>query len=233
MNSKTTFRPLRQQVRIGPLRLLAALVLTASATLAAPRIAAASEFQVSGTGTFKPLSVEQLAGLPGDLAFSRNDLRSGRWSFSVRYEDTVRDTDPDPHTGRFVGAIRAFRLVMGDTTVDLPVDRAQIVVSDGGGGHSSREFIRLETTATLPAGILKLSWVQVNQQPPNIDLRGSAGVLSGDGLPAPAVVANLPVANPSDKFLILQIDRPGNESKPLLYLSSSLLSVTALPVTAP
>ncbi len=110
-----------------------------AAGIAIPGTSAAAEIGVTGSGTFKPLSAEQLAALPANLAFSRADLASGTWSFSVRYDDGVPDTDPDPYAGRYAGAIRAYRLVVGSTTVDLPVDHAVIVTSDGGGGFPNRD----------------------------------------------------------------------------------------------
>ncbi|TBR77030.1 MAG: hypothetical protein EPN64_04430 [Burkholderiaceae bacterium] len=197
-----------------------------------PRTSVAAEISLSGSGSFKPPSAEQLAALPAGLGFSQADLASGHWSFSVRYDDSIPDTDPDPYVGRYVGAIRAFRLVVGSSTVDLPVNQAQIVVSDGGLGFPNRESIRLQARATIPSGILRLSWIQVNQQPQGTDLRGPAGLLPSDALPAYAMVANLATASPFDRYLELRIDPPGG-SRPLLYLSSSKLSVTARPATAP
>jgi len=123
--------------------------------------------------------------------------------------------------------------VIGNTTLDLPVDQAVIVVSDGGGGFPNRESIRVETQASTPSGLLRLSWVQVNQQPKGTDLRGAAGLLPNHALPAYSIVANLPTASPFDRFLELRLDRPGGDPRPLLYLSSSKLSVTAAPATAP
>lgn len=233
MQSDASSKP-QQRQRASPAThslFIAALVLTAS--LAAPRISHAAEIQLVGTGSFKPPSSEQLAALPNDLGFSRSDLASGSWSFSVRYDDSTRDTDPDPYVGRYSGAIRAFRLVIGGTAVDLPVDQAQLIVSDGGGAFSNRESIRLETKALWPSGLLRLSWVQVHQQAKSTDLRGRAGLLSNDAVPAYSVVANLATASPFDRFLELRIDRPGGDPRPLLYLSSSKISVTAGPAAAP
>ncbi len=85
----------------------------------------------------------------------------------------------------------------------------------------------------MPSGLLRLSWVQVHQQPKGTDLRGPAGVLSNDALPPYSMVANMPTASPFDRFLELRIDHPSGDPRPLLYLSSSKLSVTAGPVTAP
>ena len=209
----------------------AALVLTAS--FAVPRTSFAAEVVVSGSGSFKPPSAQQLAALPVDAGISRADFASGKWSFSVRYDDGMIDSNPDPHLGRYVGAIHAFRLVIGGTTVDFPVDQAQILVSDGGGGFPNRESTRVESTTSISSGLLHLGWIQVNQQPQGTDLRGPAGALASDALPPYAQVANLPTASPFDRYLELRVDSPGDGSRPLLYLSSSKLSVTASPATAP
>ncbi len=217
-----------------------ALVAMTSVTLAGTTYAA--DIQLTGTGSFKPPTPAQLATLPQDLGFSRSDLASGQWSFSVRYDDSSPDGDPDPLKGRYSGAIRSFRLVLGSTTVDFPVTQAQILVSDGGGGFPSRESVRVEAKSVLPSGILRFSWIQVNQQASGMDLRGAAGGLSSDALPPASMVANLNTASPFDRFVELRIDRQGSlggdipplpSSTPLLYLSASKLSVTASPVTAP
>ena len=213
--------------------LLMAAPLVLAAGIAMPRASAAAEFKLSGDGTFKPPSAEQLAALPADLGFSRADLQSGTWSFLMRYDDRLPDQDPDPYSARYVGAIGAARLVIGGATLDLPVEQAEIVVSDGGGAFPHREMIRLEARAATPSGTLRLSWVQANQQAKGTDLRGPAGVLQGDALPAAAVLANLNTASAFDKFLELRIDRSVGDPKPLLYLSSSKLTVSAAPATAP
>jgi hypothetical protein len=233
MKSKMQYesRQTKHRPKVAYFLFTAALVLAAS--VAMPGTSAAAEVKLSGSGTFKPPSAALLATLPADLGFSRADLESGNWSFSVRYEDSIPDADPDPYVGRYAGAIRAFRLVIGGTTVDLPVDQAQIVISDGGGGFSNRESIRVEAKALTSSGLLRLSWVQVNQQAKGADLRGPAGLLPSDALPAYAMVANLATASPFDRFLELRVDRPGGDPRPLLYLSSSKLSVTAGPATAP
>lgn len=232
MDSDIQHRPrgTKQRLKAAPFLVTTALVLTVS--IAMPRTSDAAEINLSGSGTFKPLKAEQLAALPTDLGFSQRDLTSGNWSFSVRYEDSTSDAEPDRYVGRYVGAVRSFRLVIGSTTLDLPVDRAAIVVSDGGGGFPNRESLRIEAKALMLSGVLRLSLVQVNQQPKGADLRGSAGVLPSDAMPPHSMVANSVTANPFDRFLELRIDRLGGDSKPLLYLSSSKLSVTAGPATA-
>lgn len=222
--------------RKSPLKTTCCLWATAFvfiACTALPRTSAAAEIHLSGEGTFKPPSAEQLAALPADLGFSRRDLASGNWSFFVRYADSTPGVTSAPYTERYAGAIRAFRLVIGGSTVNLPVSQAEIAISDGGGSFTNRESIRVETKAALPSGILRLSWVQVNQQAKGVDLRGPAGLLSSVALPPYAVVSNLATVNPYDRFLELRIDHPGGDSRPLLYLSSSQLSVVAGPATAP
>jgi hypothetical protein len=225
-------RTRRQVLKGASFFITAALVLSAS--IAVPRTSSAAEIKLSGSGTFKPPKAEQLAALPADLGISQQDLASGNWSFSVRYEDGTPDAVSDPHLGRYAAAVRSMRLIVGDTTLDLPVDQAAILVSDGAGGYSNRESIRVEVKAAMPVGLLRLSWVQVNQQPKGTQLRGPAGVLPSDAMPPSSTIANLAAANLFDRFLELRIDRPpGGDPLPLLYLSSSKLSVTAGSATTP
>ncbi len=212
---------------------LAGAALVLAAGFALPQTSLAAEVSVSGSGSFKPPSAQQLAALPDNAGISRADLASGKWSFSVRYDDGMPDSNPNPYLGRYVGAIHAFRLVIGSTTVDFPVTQAQILVSDGGSGVPNRESIRLEATTSISSGLLHLSWIQINQKPQDTDLRGPTGVLASDALPPFTQVANLPTASAFDRYLELRIDSPGDGSRPLLYLSSSQLSVTASPATAP
>lgn len=211
---------------------LATTALALASLLALP--CSAATFTLSGSGRFKSPTAEQLSSLPANLPFTRADLASGTWSFQARYDDSVPDTDPDAYVGRYAGAVQAFRLVVGSTTMDLPVNQGEIVVSDGGQGFTQRESIRLEIKAPVAAGLLRMAWVQLNQQPAGVDLRGSAGVLRSDALPAAAAMARLAVANPADRFLELRIEQPGAASAaPLLYLSTSQPTVTASPATAP
>ena len=222
---------IRRRLRAVSFLLFAAVVLTAS--IATPQISAAAEINLSGIGTFKAPSAEQLAALPTDLGFSQSDLASGTWSFSVRYEDSSPGSEPSAYVARYAGAIHSFRLVIGKTTLDLPIDQAVISVSDGGDGFPNRESIRVETKALMPSGLLHLSWVQVNQQPKGSDLRGPAGTLPTAAMPASSTIANMATENPFDRFLELRIDRPNGDPRPLLYLSSSKLTVTAGTATVP
>lgn len=200
-----------------------------AATFGLLHSSAAAEIDLSGTGTFKPPSAEQLASLPADMAFSRADFASGTWSFRVRYAERTPDADPDPYVGRFGGAVRVFQLTLGATTIDLPVDRAELVVSDGGSGFPNRESIRLETGSSTPYGVMRIGWIQLNQPPKGTDLRGAPGSLTTDSLPEPSMIANLPTSSPFDRFLLLRIDRPGGGAQPLIYISSSQFSVLASP----
>lgn len=190
---------------------------------------AAAEIDLAGVGTFGPPSAEQLARLPAGVAFSRADLSSGTWSFLVRYEDQTADADPDPYVGRYVGAIRVFRLTVGATTVDFPANQAQLVISDGGLGFPDRESIRVEASTPTSYGLMTASWIQGNQTSTRTDLRGAPGSLASDAIPAPPVLAHLSDARPFDRFLFLRIDGPAGPARPFLYLTSSKVSVVANP----
>ena len=203
------------------------------AFFAVPLTSTAAEITLAGAGSFKPPTQEVLAALPTDLPFSRADLASGRWSFTARYDATAPDVDPDPHVGRYAGAVRSFRLVVGATTIDLPAEQAELLVSDGGGGFAHRESIRLQGKRVTAAGVVRLSWIQANQQPVGTDLRAAPGSLASDSLPPAALLAHLPTASPFDRYLELRIEPPGGGPRPIFYLSSSTLSVTAGPVNAP
>jgi hypothetical protein len=207
--------------------LVTALALAASLGFSQP--ASAAEIDLSGTGAFKPPSAEQMARLPADLVFTRQDLASGRWSFLVRYEDRSSDADPDPYVGRYQGAIRKFQVTVGATTVNLPVDRAELVVSDGGLNFPNRESVRLEASEQTPYGVLRAGWIQLNQPPNQTDLRGAPGALPSDAMPEPSTVAKLGTPNAFDRFFLLRLDQPGGQSQPLLYISSSEVSVLTRP----
>jgi len=193
---------------------------------------AAAEVELIGMGTFKPVPPEGMANLPANLPFSKTDLASGTWSFQVRYEDRTADSDPDPYVGRYNGGIRAFRLIVGTTALDLPVDRAELIVSDGGLGFPERESIRIQASAQTALGALQVSWVQIHQTARRTDLRGAPGLLTSDALPAASLLANLPTDRRFDRFLLVRVDSP-SQTQPLLYLSSSQLTVLARPVIAP
>lgn len=232
MRPTTHNAPRRERHLLSSARVLVTAALALAASVGFLHSSAAAEIELLGTGTFKPPATEKLANLPADLAFSRTDFASGTWSFLVRYEDRTADADPDPFVGRYVGAIRVFRLTVGTTTVDLPADQAELVVSDGGLGLPYRESIRLEASAPWPYGVLRISWVQLNQPSHQTDLRGVPGSLTRDSLPEPSIIANLATSSPFDRFLLLRIDRAGGDPQPLLYISSSKVSVLASPAAS-
>lgn len=226
----TTGHPARRATgSVSVPRALSTFALALAASFGFSRPSAAAEIDISGTGTFKPPSAEQVASLPPDMAFSPSDLASGTWSFLARYEDRTADADPDPYVGRYSGAIRVFRLTIGSTTMDLPVGRAELVISDGGLSFPHRESIRLEASTPTPYGVMRVAWIQLNQPPNRNDLRGTPGLLSSDALPEPSTIANLVTSRPFDRFLLVRLDGKGGESKPLLYISSSSVSVLASP----
>jgi hypothetical protein len=187
-----------------------------------------AEISLSGTGSFKPPAAQQLTNLPADLPFSRADLASGKWAFVVRYDPRAVDVDADPYAGRYAGAIRSFHVTIGASSFELPAVQAELLISDGGAPARHRESIRLEATSALAAGSLRIGWIQANQKSTADDLRGSAGALASDALPAPSTIANLATASPFDRYLYLRVDPPGAVSRPLLYLSSSNVTVTVV-----
>ena len=209
---------------------LAALGLLGGAALM--QTSAAAEIELLGTGTFKPPQPERTANVPVGFTFTKSDLASGTWSFAVRYEDRTSDSDPDPYVGRYAGAVRAFRLTVGSTTVDLPVDQAEVVISDGGLGFPERESIRLQVTSRTPYGVMRVAWVQVHQTATRMDLRGGPGLLASDALASPSLLADLPTDRRFDRYFLLRVDSP-TQVQPLLYLSSSTLSVSGRPVATP
>jgi hypothetical protein len=185
-----------------------------------------------GIGTFKPPTKERLANTPADLPFSKADLASGSWSFAVRYESGTQDSDADPYVGRYLRAVRSFLLTLGSTTVDFPVNESEIHVSDGSLGYPERELIKLQASMRTPSGPMRVSWNQVHQTPSRMDLRGVPGLLASDALPTPSLLANLPTDRPFDRFLLLRVDSL-TQQEPLVYLSSSALSVSSRPVESP
>jgi hypothetical protein len=228
-NASLVARPPYRPIRI--VRCLTAGFALAAA-LGFARASAAAEIGLSGTGTFKTPAAEQLARLPADAPFSRADLESGRWSFSVRYADQTTDADPDPYLGRYVGAIQEFRITIGGSTITFAPDQVELSVSDGGSAQRNREAIRIEGRSVDSADVVRAGWVQVNQRPTSEDLRGAAGVLASDAMPAPAQLARLATSSAFDRFFYVRIDGPGATAQPLLFLSASTISVAVDQPTA-
>ncbi|MBT9524192.1 MAG: hypothetical protein IV105_02950 [Rhizobacter sp.] len=198
--------------------------LAVGAAVAMP--SAAKEVEIVGTSTFKPLSPDRLAKLPQGAVFSQGDLSSGALSFRVRYDDSAPDSDPDFYVGRFNRAVREILLTVGSTTIALPVEHVELVVSDGGLGFPDRESVRVKSWLATPSGIVRFSWIQNNQAPDRKDLRGAPGSLAGDALPEQSVLANLATSSRFDKFVVLELSASA-QVPPLVYLSTSQVSVVA------
>lgn len=185
-----------------------------------------------GDASFRVPADTTLAALPADAPVRAADLRGGTLSFELSYDDATPDAEADPWTGRYERAIRAFRVRIGDTLLDMPVSSARLVVSDGGQGRMYRESVQFVADARSGGYTVQAGWVQLNQAAMTTDLRGVAGVLDGDRLPTPSRLVALPTSGEFDRAFFLRIDAPGDASRPLLYLSTSKLSVgLAAPAT--
>jgi hypothetical protein len=210
------------------LRSLAPLAGVLAFGLAAALPCAATEVELVGTGTFKPLAADRLSRLPQGAAFTQQDLASGTLSFRVRYDDGTPDADPDFYVGRYGRAIRAMQVTVGSTTIAVPVENVELLVSDGGLGFSDRESVSVKTWLATPSGVVRFSWVQSNQAVDYKDLRGAPGSLSGDALPPPSVLANLRTSSRFDRFVVLDLGAAAS-TQPLVYVSSSQITVAATP----
>ncbi len=216
------------------IRSVAAAGALLTALLAPFHPAGAAEVLLRGNASFKVPADTTLAALPTDAPVRAADLRGGTLSFELSYDDATPDTDTDPWTGRYERAIRAFRVRIGDMLLDMPVSSARLVVSDGGQGRTYRESVQFVADARSGGYIVQAGWVQLNQAAMTADLRGAAGVLDGDGLPAPSRLVALPTSGEFDRAFYLRIDAPGDAARTLLYLSTSTLSVgLAAHATAP
>jgi hypothetical protein len=173
-----------------------------------------------------------LAALSADTPLRAEDVRSGAVSFELSYDDAAVDADPDPWTGRYDRAIRAFRVRVGDTLLEMPVSTTRLVVSDGGEGRMYRESVQLVADARAGAFTIQAGWVQINQAPLTADLRGAAGVIDGDRLPVADRLVAFPTSGEFDRVFYLRIDAVGAAGKPVLYLSTSRLGVSVVPGTA-
>ncbi len=225
-------RPTRSHARPGsrPLtvRALAALGVLCAGLLAVAAPAAAAEVRLRGDAPFKVPAETTLAALPADAPLRAEDVRSGAVSFELNYDDTVGDADPDPWTGRYDRAIRAFRVRIGDTLLEMPVATARLVVSDGGQGRMYRESVEFVADARAGAFTVQAGWVQLNQAALTADLRGATGVIDGDRLPAAARMVAFPTSGEFDRVFYVRIDAVGGTGRPLLYLSTSRLTVSVV-----
>jgi hypothetical protein len=212
-------------------RALPATLVIALLSAGPPGTASAADHSLRGEAPLRAPSAEAIAALPTDAPLSADDLRSGRLTFDIVYDDQARDTDPDRHVGRYPVAIRSFRVRIGGTSFDLPPQRSEFRVSDGGVGMHHRESLLVH--GSLPHGryLLQAGWIQLNQRSPDTDLRGSAGALAGDGLPGPDAMLGFAASSPFDRVFYLRLDPlsagdAGTPARPLLYLSTSSLTVT-------
>ncbi|RPH46792.1 MAG: hypothetical protein EHM87_00930 [Burkholderiales bacterium] len=206
---------------------VAGAVCTGLLAVATP--ATAADVRLRGDAPFRVPAQAMLAALSPDAPVRAEDVRSGALSFELSYDDAVVDADPDPYTGRYDRAIRSFRVRIGETLLDMPVSTARLVVSDGGEGRMHRESVQVVADARAGAFTVQAGWVQLNQSAPTADLRGSAGVIDGDRLPAPGRLIAFPTSGEFDRVFYLRIDAVGAAGRPVLYLSTSRLSVSVAP----
>jgi len=214
-------RPRTRPSRVAPI----AGALLCTAALAAPWPASAAEVRVRGEAPFRIPSAETLRALPADAPIRADDVRAGSIGFEIVYDDAAPDADPDAYSGRYDAAIRAFRVRVGGTWHELPVAAAQLRVSDGGGGMAHRESLAMTGVARHGALELRAGWVQLNQAPPGRDLRGTPGVIGSDALPRGDAVTRFETSGEFDRVFYVRLDPVGDTSRPVLYLSTSSLSV--------
>lgn len=216
--------------RAAPVAAVLATALLA-AGLAAP--ATAAEVRLRGEASFRVPADAVLAALPADAPIRAADLRTGTLSFELVYDDAVADADPDRYAGRYDAAVRAFRVRIGETLLELPASSVRIVVSDGGQARAWRESVVVQGDARSGPYGLQVAWTQLNQGASGVDLRGAAGMLTDDRLPAPARLAALPTSGEFDRVFLLRLDAPGDaRGKPALYLSTSTLNVAPVATSA-
>lgn len=225
--------PFRYRPVVPRVAAAAAAAALALAGLAAPPPAQAAEVRLRGEASFRVPADAVLAALPADAPVTAADLRSGTLSFELVYDDAVRDADPDPYAGRYDAAVRAFRVRVGATLLELPASSVRVVVSDGGQGRAWRESVVVQADARSGDWGLQVSWTQLNQGAATADLRGASGMLADDRLPAPARLAALPTSGEFDRAFLLRLDAPGGApGRPALYLSTSALNVAPVAAAA-
>jgi hypothetical protein len=204
----------------------------AAGLLAVHGAATAAEVRLRGDATFRVPADPVLAALPADGPLRAEDLRSGSLAFEITYDDATPDAEPDPYAGRYAGAIRGFRVRIGNAWIDLPASGAQLLVSDGGFGMAYRESVQLIGSARHGAFVLRAGWVQINQASTAADLRGAPGALDGDRLPAAQALIDFRSSGEYDRAFFVRLDPEGDSRRPLLWLSTSSLRVVAAPAAA-
>lgn len=212
-----------------------AAVSVAAAALAAWAVlpAQAAEVRLRGEASFRVPTDAVLAALPADAPVRAADLRTGTLSFELVYDDATADADPDPYAGRYDAGVRAFRVRIGETLLELPPSAVRVVVSDGGQGRAWRESVVVQGDARSGVYGLQVTWTQLNQGTPNADLRGTPGMIPDDRLPPAARLVALPTSGEFDRAFLLRIDAPGDaRGRPALYLSTSTLTVAPVSASA-
>jgi len=202
------------------------------AALAAPGPARAAERALRGEAAFKAPAEAAIERLPAASPFTASDLRSGRLSFEIVYDEAAPDADPDVYTGRYPTAIRAFRVRIGATAVELPVTGAELRVSDGGFGLAHRESLQLLAAARHGDHDLRVGWVQLNQRAPTEDLRGAPGGIAGDAIPDARTVLAFPTSGEFDRVFFVRLDPVADPRRPSLYLSTSTVTVAPAAVAS-
>ncbi|HYF58356.1 MAG TPA: hypothetical protein VEA81_05325 [Burkholderiaceae bacterium] len=185
----------------------------------------AAERRLRGEAPFKVPPASTLAALPASSPFGPDDVRAGTLAFEIAYDDATPDADPDPYVGRYDGGLRAFRVRVGGTWVDLPLGSAELRVSDGGAGMAHRESLSMTAAVRYGAYELRVGWVQVNQAATDRDLRGAAGGIARDALPPVDGVLAFPTSGEWDRMFFVRLDPVGDLRSPVLYLNTSALTV--------
>lgn len=217
-----------------PLAAVARRTLVAAACAAAlvPLAAASAERVVRGDASFRPPAESAIATLPADAPITAADLRSGALSFEIVYDDAARDVEPDAYGGRYPTAIRAYRVRIGATTLELPVASTELRVSDGGFGLAHRESLQLLGAARHGDHVLRVGWVQINQRTSAEDLRGRAGAIDGDAIPDVRTVLAFPTSGEFDRVFFVRLDPADDPRRPAMYLSTSTLTVAPAPAAS-
>jgi hypothetical protein len=198
--------------------------------IAAANPAGAAERALRGEATFRTPAEAALARLPASSPIAAADLRSGTMSFEIVYDDGAPDAEPDAYGGRYPSAIRAYRVRIGATTVELPPAGAELRVSDGGFGLAHRESLQLLAAARYGDHDLRVGWVQINQRAPTEDLRGAPGAIAGDAIPDVRALVAFPTSGEFDRVFFVRLDPVADPRRPALYLGTSSMTVAPAPV---
>jgi hypothetical protein len=203
---------------------------TAALAIAAADPAGAAERALRGEATFKAPTEAAIMRLPASSPIPAADLRSGTLSFEIVYDDAAPDAEPDVYGGRYPSAIRAYRVRIGATTVEMPPAGAELRVSDGGFGLAHRESLQLLAAVRYGDHDLRVGWVRINQRAPTEDLRGAPGAIAGDAIPDARTLVAFPTSGEFDRVFFVRLDPVADPRRPALYLSTSTMTVAPAPV---